>query len=256
MNLTTLGRSVAKSLSERSPLILTGMAVTGLATTVYLALKAKPIADQKVFDASYSDDTGELKDLSWQEKVSLVWTDYAPAVVMGVVTAGCIVGIHSVHSRRSAALMSVYSLTETAFKEYQAKVAETIGENKESKIRDEIAKDRLEANPPKDGQIIVTGGGEQLCYDMYSGRYFRSDIEKIRKAQNDLNQEALQNFYVPLNAFYAAIGLQETRVGDEVGFNSEHLMDLRFTSHLNDEGVACLAIDHNESPSRDYSRFH
>src|SRR5690606_4348768 len=119
------------------------------------------------------------------------------------------IGIHSVHSRRAATMMSLYTLTDTAFKEYKTKVVETIGEKKEEAIREEIAKDRMNDNPPTDGQVIITGGGDQLCYDMYSGRYFKSDIEKIRKAMNDLNQEALQNFYVPLNMFYSSIGLEE-----------------------------------------------
>ena len=256
MTLQTFSRSLAKNISINSPLILTGMAVAGLASTVYLAVRAKPFADQKIFDASYDVETDTVKDLTWQEKLKLTWKEYTPTLISGVVTASCIIGIHSVHSRRAATMMSLYTLTDSAFKEYKSKVVETIGQKKEETIREEIAKDRMTNNPPTDNQVVITGGGEQLCYDMYSGRYFKSDIEKIRKAMNDLNQEALQNFYVPLNMFYSSIGLEETRVGDEVGFNSENLMDIKFTSHLNERSEPCLAIDFHTQPSREYDRFH
>lgn len=256
MTLQTFSREVAKNISANSPLILTGMAVAGLASTVYLAVRAKPFADQKIFDASYDVETDTETDLSWKDKLKLTWKDYTPALLTGVVTASCIVGIHSVHSRRAATMMSLYTLTESAFKEYKNKVVETIGEKKEEAILESIAKDRMTDNPPTDNQVIITGGGDQLCYDMYSGRYFKSDIEKIRKAQNDLNQEAIQNFYVPLNMFYSSVGLEETRVGDEVGFNSDNLMDIKFTSHLNENSVPCLAIDFHTQPSREYDRFH
>ena len=255
MLLSAFSRGMAKSLADRSPVILTGMAVAGLATTVYLALKAKPVADQKIFDAQYNQDEDSVTDISLADKAFLVWKDYAPAAVMGVVTASCIIGIHSVHSRRAATLMSLYTLSEGALKEYKAKVVETLGSDKEEKISADIAKDRIEQTPPP-SEIVMIGDNKQLCYDMYSGRYFRSDIETIRKAMNDTNQEAIQNFHVPLNMFYAAVGLEETRVGDEVGFNSEHLMDIRFTSHLTSEKVPCLALDFYVDPSKDYDRFH
>lgn len=256
MSIQTFSRSIARTLHKNTPVILTGMAVGGLVTTVYLALQAKPVADQKIFDASYNLETEEVIDLTTQEKFKLVWKDYAPVLVSGVFTASCIIGIHSVHSRRAATMLSLYSLTESAFKEYKDKVVETFGEKKEEVVRETIAKDRIEANPADNTQVIITGKGEQLCYDMYSGRYFRSDIETIRKSMNDLNQEAIHNFYVPLNMFYSSIGLPETRLGDEVGFNSNNLMEIKFTSHLNEEGQACLAIDFDASLSRDYDRFH
>ena len=61
-------------------------------------------------------------------------------------------------------------------KEYQAKVVETLGEAKARKIKDEIAKDKVKNDPISNKEVIITGKGDMLCYDVLSGRYFKNNI--------------------------------------------------------------------------------
>ena len=83
-------------------------------------------------------------------------------------------------------MAGLYSLTESTLKEYKAKVVETIGENKERKVREDIIQDKLDAAPMATREIIITGGGDQLCCDILSERYFKSDIEKLRRSENKI----------------------------------------------------------------------
>ena len=246
-------QKIMMSLSKNSPTILTGLAVAGLVTSVVMAVRATPTA----YSVLAEKEREKNDKLCNKEVIQYAWKIYIPTALMGAATIGCIIGANQIGMRRNAALASVYSLTETTLKEYQAKVVETIGATKEKKIQDEIDKDKIKKNPPRTDDIIFTGKGETLCYDSLSGRYFKSDIEKIRKAENELNKELLANNFVSLNEVYEALGLPEIGIGDELGWtlwidNNDNLVAFQFSSQLTEDGVPCLVLNYAVEPRNDY----
>jgi predicted metal-dependent phosphotriesterase family hydrolase len=165
----------------------------------------------------------------------------------------CIIGASSVNTRRNAALATAYSLSESAFKEYREKVVENIGDKKEQTIKDAIAKEKIEKNPVQNTEVILTGKGETLCYDVVSGRYFKSDIDRLKKAENKLNRQMRDEMYISLNDFYYEIGLDNIKVGDNLGWNiDDGYIDLRFSSQLATDGTPCLVIDYGYGPRYDF----
>jgi hypothetical protein len=190
------------------------------------------------------------------DDVRLVWKFYIPAVASSAATIACIIGANTVSTRRNAALISAYSLTETAFREYKDKVVETIGEKKSQKIHDEIAKDHIVNTPLSTQAVIVTGDGEVLCFETLTGRYFKSSMETLRKAQNDINSKIINGGYATQNDFCILIGLPSLQYGDEVGWNTSNLLELEFSSHLAEGSRPCLAVGYSAIPVRDYYSFH
>lgn len=240
--------------SKNSPTILTCMGVFGLVTTTVMAIEATPKALDILVEASaqkeYDHGTDELDPM---EIVKLTYKCYIPTAVMGSLTVACIIGANSINLRRNAALATVYSLTEATLKEYQSKVVSTIGEVKEKAIKDEIAKDKIEKNKPKKSNVVVTGKGDTLCYDSISGRYFKSDIEKIKSSVNELNRDLLYEMFVSLNDVYYALGLSNIKMGDQMGWHIDNGMILfDYSSQLTEDGVPCLVIDYLISPRFDY----
>jgi phenylpropionate dioxygenase-like ring-hydroxylating dioxygenase large terminal subunit len=133
-------------------------------------------------------------------------------------------------------------------KEYRAKVVEQLGKPKEKELRDSIARDRVEANPVTEKNLIVTGKGETLCYDALSGRYFKSDIETIRQVLNKLSRDMMSEQTVSLNQIYSDLDLEETKLGDEMGWHiDDGLIDPSFSSHLAN-GIPCLVLDFETPP--------
>jgi len=164
-----------------------------------------------------------------------------------LVTIGSIVTVNSINQRRTAALAGLYSLAQTSLKEYREKVIDIIGENKERKIRDEVDHDKVLANPTTN--IIVTGSGDVLCYDSLTGRYFTSDIEKIRKIVNELNRNLLTDMFIPLNDFFYEIGLDSTELGNNLGFDIDKgLFEIKFSSQLTKEERPCLVLNYEVYP--------
>lgn len=259
MDIARTAMIVKKAAVDNSPLILTGVAVTGVVTTSVLAVKAtfKAADTLQVEYAVLLAEVGSvdrMAPLTNRYKVELVWKHYIPAALTGVVTIACIVGANTINTKRNAALVSLYSITETALKEYKDKVVETIGDAKEKQIGDAVAADRIDRNPVGVNEVFITGSGDQLCYDDLSGRYFRSDIEAIRKAQNDINVMVINEMCASQNEFYNMIGLSDSAFGEEVGWTTDNLLDIHFTSHIA-EGKPCLALNYTTSPVRNFHKF-
>lgn len=252
--LTKVAQDVKATVSKRSPEILTGLGIAGMVTTTVLAVKATPKALMLMEDAQY--EKGE--SLTPVEKTKACWKCYIPAATTGVFSIACIIGANSVHARRNAGLAAAYKLSETALTEYRDKVIETIGEKKEKQVREKVDKERIEKTPVSKNEVIFTdGAGKTTCYDPISGRYFLSDIERIKRAENKLNKQLLHDIsgYASLSDFYDELGLEHTSISDDLGWNTDRLLDIDFTSQIADNGTPCIVIDYNVAPRYGYVEF-
>jgi Family of unknown function (DUF6353) len=260
MNTSNLLRQARQSFSKNSPTILSAAAIAGVVTTAILAVRGSASASESIQDAlaekNRTSDGQPWEDLSVFEEVKATWRPYFPAGLSGIATIACIIGANQIGLRRNAALLGAYTLADTAFREYKDEVLSQIGAARERKVVDELQKRKIDENPVTDAQIIITGGGEQLCYDSLTGRYFKSDIETIRRSENLINQQIVGgNMYASLNEFYSLLGLDSTTVGEELGWNLDNFIELIFTSHLAQDGRPCLAITYKRLPRPDYGKF-
>lgn len=243
------GGKVYSEIVKRSPSILTGCGVAGLFITAYLTGKATLEAKEKIDNLPEDADT--------IDKIKAAVPCYIPAAVTAITSAACIIGSNTVNSRRQAVLATAYSMSEAASKEFQDKVTETLGEKKVQKVKDDINKDRLINNPIENATVIETGTGTTLFLDAWSGRYFKSDIELIRKVINDLNDDILNGHYVTLTDFYYPIGLPATKMSDEFGWNinSTGKIDIDFSAQMTQDGkTSCVVLDYDVLPTFDYGR--
>lgn len=240
--------------SAKSPEILTGIGIAGMITTTVLAVRATPKAMSLIEEKKNEEWTDELSPL---EIVKIAWKPYIPAIVTGATSVACIIGASSVNAKRNAALTAAYKLSETALTEYREKVVETIGEKKEQIVRDKVAEERVKKNPVSKNEVIVTGNGKTLCFDPISGRYFMSSIEAIKRAENELNKQLIHDIfgYVSLNDFYDELGLDRTIVGNDLGWNTDQLIDVSFSSQLNDNGEPSVVLDFLSTPKYGYDKF-
>ena len=259
MDKENITKNVSASLVKYAPQIFTGMTVVGVTATAIFAAKASPKA-RDILDKYIEDQEQENKErvakgedpfelrITWQDRVRLTWRLYVPTILAGLYTVTCAITSQSISTQRNAALLSAYTLAQATAHEYQTKVIETMGEKKELAVHDAIAKDKVIANPPQDGQIIITGRGETLVLDEWSGRYFKSDIEELRKIQNLLNQRIINDGWVSLSELYSELGLAHTTSSDDMGWTTDLLIDMRFSSQLTPDGEPCLVLGFNNNP--------
>lgn len=254
-------QSITKFTKKRTPEILTGFGIAGMITTTVLAVKATPKAISLIDDARHMDENGmpiaEEQEISKLDIVKVAWKPYIPAAVTCALSIGCLVGASSVNCKRNAALATAYELSRSAMAEYREKVVETIGENKEKKVREKVNQDKINNDPVSDQDIILTDKGSTLCYEPITGRYFRSDTIFIKKCINELNRIAFTDVYVSLNTFYSMIGLKEADIGECMGWNincDDGSIDIDFTAQMTDKDEPCAVIDYITSPIVDYNQ--
>ena len=253
-----ISNNILRTLKQKSPEILTGVGISGMLTTTVLAVKATPEAMQRV---EKRRKESRHKKLTAIQTIQAAWKCYIPAGITGIVSIGCLIGASTMNGRRNAALAAAASLAETNLREYRSKVIETIGEKKETAILDSVDRERVHKNPPPPGTnelpAVEGAAGQTLCYDSMFGRYFYSDVETLKRAENKLNRQmaTMSEPYISLNEFYMEIGLPVVDIGDELGWNiDEGMIELRFSSQLVNGKTPCLVMSHLVPPKYDYNK--
>lgn len=256
MDIANIARNIGPLIRRNSSSILTGLGVAGSVGSLILGIKATPGAIRKMDEAFEIKNDRRPEDgiddvpmvpLTRREVFVVVWKDYIPAVGMQIITISAVVGAQSINLRRQAMFISALTVTETAFREYQDRVA-VEAPTKDRKVRDDIARDQLAKHPIAGSEVVVVGNGDQLFYDAYSGRHFQSTKQKVDSAVNSLNFRILNHEYASLNEFYAEIGLNNLPQGDDLGWTPEHPVELDFSTHMTDDDRPSVVITHIRQP--------
>lgn len=257
MSITDFAKSIEKFALTNSPALLTATAVTGTITVGILTGKASFKAASLIAEAESEvmwNDEEEIvrRKLEPKEKVELVWHLYIPAVTVGISTIAAIVYANQIGTRRTAAMAAAYSVSDKAFTDYRHKVVEKLGAKKEQGVRDEVAQDRVNENPPTKQQVLMVGDNEVLCYDQFSGRYFQSTMETIKQSQNDINFQIINEGYANLNDYYEKVGLETISMGDEFGWSTESPLEVAISTVLSTDQRPCISVDFHTTPHKDY----
>jgi hypothetical protein len=260
-NVTRVIKQVGKTISKHSPEILTAIGLAGGLTTVILAVKATPKAEELIKEAKEAkrkqleeeegtDIPEEDVTLTKKEIVKVAWKPYIPAAVTGLSSALCVIGARRIDIRRNAAVVAAWKMSETALAEYKEKVVEKVGEEKAKEIHNEVVQERVKNVPVEADKIFETGKGRELCYDYYSGRYFYSCHNAIEAAQNRINYKMNSYDFVSVNEFYDELGLPHIGLGEELGWdrNRDGLLDIDPGLKFTDDYKTCYVLDYRVSP--------
>ena len=184
--------------------------------------------------------------------VRLVWKVYIPPVLVGAGTIASVIAANRLASRKIAALVVASGISERALKEYKERVVEKFGEGEDRKIHEEIAQNRIDHDVINKEVIIV--GGEVLCYDMLTGRYFQSSHEAIMRAENLINRELVNFCAASMSEFFDELGVPATTFTDTHGWDVNNHVEVQITATKTPDNRPCLAIDFHPAPVYDYNR--
>jgi hypothetical protein len=176
-----------------------------------------------------TDEKGEK--LTILETMEIAGMTYAPAAILGIATIACIFGANVLNKRSQATLASAYAFLSESHRKYRKAANSVFGEDADSKIQAEIAK-----------QMNISGGsfaGDSTIYDLeadqkserylfyecFSKRYFTSTLSAVMNAQYHINRNFSLSGFAAVNEFYEFLGLDKTDSGDEIGWGQELLED-------------------------------
>lgn len=245
-------RKFGKLVVRKAPIITTTTAVVGTIGVAVLASQAGIKAHDVLRREERYREAKKQEPMKVQEKVVLTWKYYIPTALCVVATLASIVTLNRVGERRAASAAALYAMSDAAFREYRERVVEKIGAEGAEEIHQEIAQRAVDKNPPRSEVVIV--GDEVLFMDSYSGRYFTGNVEEIRAFVNEINHEVITSMYASLTEFYDKVGLDRTASSDDVGWNSDNLMDVEFEPAMAPKNRPCLVISYTPFPVTGYDR--
>jgi hypothetical protein len=226
---------IKRFIKDNSSVILSVGACVGVISTAYLAGQAGYRTAHKLEN---EDPTMELK-----EKARIVWRLYIPTGATAAATIIFVAGIKHVDGRKTLAAQTALAVSQRAYESYRAEVIDELGERKDQTLLARVAEKKVKDNPPST-IVAVSGSGRVLCCELFTSRYFLSDMDALNKAVNEINAKMLRHDYATLDDFYYEINLENTMVSGQSGWSSDKLMALEFSTVLRD-GVPCLAFSYN-----------
>jgi hypothetical protein len=174
---------------------------------------------------------------------------YIPAAVIGLSTIACIFGANLLNRRHQASIASAYALLSQSYQKYRKAAGKVFGEDADSKIRAEMAKERYLSG---DGYALFDAeldpSEKVLFYDDLSQRYFTSSLPAVMQAQYHINRNFVLRGDASINEFYHFLGLEETDGGDELGWGQnlwdDGYMWIDFENKFVklDDGIECYIV--------------
>lgn len=224
-SLVSIGAGVVgKGIASNLPILRTVFSVVGTVVTPIWTGRSVLIA-KDIIDKESQKRGGA--PISKGECVELTWPHFVGPFLLGAFTVyNEIENTRDLLGKVSAATAAA-ALSNKALEQYKNKNKELFGNSNDRKIESEIAEDKVKALSAKyNGNSPVILGGEKLLFmDAFSGRPFRSTIQNVRKAVNDINESLIpggtwsSENQMTLNDFYASIDDQQNLGMLEAGYH-------------------------------------
>lgn len=256
MDIYKIVRSGYKKVSPHLPKILTGIGIVLGGAAVISAAKETPRY------LELEKERKESGDDSVKAKCKVVAKSYWKTATLYAISSASLIGSNYVSARRQAALSAVCATATEALRSYKGYVAKELGEQKFSELQDKVAQDIIDKTPEttKSSMEICPEDGLYPCYDEWSGRYFWSNEDRIRKVCAEISAEMLVENWVSLNEYYSKpeIGLSSTDAGEALGWNVandafvDHNIEPTFSSGSMPDGKPCKVVNFLTPPTTNY----
>lgn len=274
--ISNVGNAVSKvgfKFKKHSPEILAATGAIGVVASAVMACKAttkvstilddtkeqvdavhSTLEDERVTEEAYSQEDAK-KDMAiiyTQTGVKLIKL-YAPSVILGVVSIGCMLTSNNILRKRNVALAAAYATVDKGFKEYRGRVIERFGEavdrelkynTKAQKITETVVDEETgkEKKVKKTIEVAECASGYARYFEeyvavkdektgkvnRYKNSYWSETPEynlMFLKAQQQYANDILRaKGRLFLNDVYKMLGLPESKAGQIVGwvYNEEN----------------------------------
>lgn len=228
-----MGGRMKQRIKENSSVIFSVGAGLGTLTTAYLAARA----GYRTAQVLENEDPHE----ALKEKAHRVWRLYIPTAASATATIVCVASVKHSGAQKALAAQTALAVSQRAYESYRAQVIDELGEKKDQSILAKVAEKRVHETPPP---AVVSGSGTVLCCELFTMRYFQSDMATLDRAVNELNAKLLKTDYCTLDELYYILGLENTQISGQTGWESGRLLEFQYSTILHD-GKPCLAFEYN-----------
>ena len=236
---------VGFAIKKHSPEILAVVGVVGVVASAVMACKATTKVDdiledhKEKMDEIHNNDeqdqpvkNAETTKVYAETGVKLVKL-YAPAVTLGALSLGALLGSNQILRQRNSALAAAYMTVDSAFKKYRERVVDRFGEDVENQIFhnttptevEETVTDEKGKEKKVKKTVNVADINDESCYVRYltstNTDYSENEefvLTRLNMTQSYLNNRLKARGYLTLNEAYEAIGFNKSKAGLVVGW--------------------------------------
>ena len=252
---------VVKVVVSNAPKILTGISIVSSIAATAFAVKGTVLAVKIEEQRKEKITSGDIPEPEHPKLavVKSVWKCYIPSAAFLVLSIGTSLYGTNIASARTAMATAACKVTELAFDEYKAKVVEEIGQEKEKKIRQDIAKENAEQYEikAKAKAKVVPPFEKHLCQEKYSGIKFYSNLYEIKDTFNRINYDSIHHGedYISMCDYldYFDIDSRDENVGWNVGITG--LLDLSYEMTSDEYDRPLLIFGPGERPYENYNIY-
>lgn len=199
--------------------LMTAGAVFGVGLTVFLTADGQRRADDILAERDRAYMAGDIEIIpkpSAKERFDLTWQCYILPGLSAGLTIALIVGSQYLNKKEIAAI----SLSLAAAIKEKDKIVDAVREKYGEEGLADLRK-LIGAKP--ETEVLVTcaeetGFGDTLCYEGYSGRWFRSSEEAVKEALKNFSDRFQRGEWVHLNDLYNEFGILESHFGWQFGY--------------------------------------
>lgn len=244
-------KRAAMWLGKHERVILTCVTISAEIIAIYEAVKNGP---------EFEKVANEVKEeeITKGEAAKKLVVPAAKIAIPFAISSGAAILNHKKASETIASISNLYTITKTVSDEYKAQAEKELGPEKAAEIEGRIAKDQAARsfNGSSCGDMVhLTGHGTDKFYDAWSGRWFLSDINYIKRVVNDKNAQLQNDMYVSLNEFYADLDIPTTDSGREQGWNVDFgKIDVAFEACLDENDKPYTVMSFKSAPGWMYEK--
>lgn len=250
--------------SKYGPELLIGLGIAGYFTTVILAIKATPKAEDLIVQA---EDEKE-DSLTVVETVKAGWKPYIAPVITFLASTGCIIGAVKKKNDQHAELAAAYAISQAMVKKYQEKTEELAGEEKAKEIDAEVRKDIAKSPMAQEAVSKLPPSniaGVHPFWDPMSNTAFYASPLMLKNTEVNLNRRMYNGseIYVTINDLYDELNeqgvyppLKHTALSGEYGWTPDNggiefdsdSDGIPFEQHHWDDGTPCYLMSFRQKP--------
>lgn len=246
--------------------ILTGATITGIIVSSILSFhagtKASRIIDEAKEELEKTDpnDKEIRREIMFDAGKKMAIPTISTLVTIGL-TIFCCVKNHNLNAATIASISSLASISAKQVADINAEMINSLGDKKAKEIRGKALKRRFDIDHPNDGnefKCIEDCGGNILCGDAYTDKYWSGSVERMNRAIEDLAYECADMGKVSLNDLYLKNGAKYcpiaetviwtlrdlTYVEDNFG-NRRPKLPIETTTFVAFNGKPCLGLIYN-----------
>lgn len=237
-------------MSKNKPGIVMGLGIGSLIMSTIVAFRYAPLAKDALTRKKEELDVNKLEPV---DTIKTAGVYFLPSLVFTCTGIACILGGNQMNLNRGAAAMAAYALSESTLRNYRESAREVVGEKKEKDIRENAAK-KMYYDDLRNGQMTVITAGcanDFWMYDHLTRQKFRSNVQKVKEAINNLNYRAVHGEQVSVYEYCIEMNEEPVEMGNSFVWdvNRNGLIELYPpTSYVMENGEPVIDIMHKVDP--------